>query len=161
MKIRYIAVAAVCAFAVIPATAQAQVAYTVTGSVTAACNATAGAIAFSTIGVATDGTLSDSRTGSSAAQASFYCNGAGTKITLAHAAMTNAVAAPSGFTNSIDFTPAVKVAGADKQVGDGANVAFGATAGSLVVEARNLSATGKLIAGSYSGSITLTLSPAN
>lgn len=160
MKKIFIAAVPCTVLAALPATPAAAASYTVTGAVSASCSAPAGGtIAFGTIGVQSDGTLTASQTASSSAQSSFYCNGAGTTLTLAHTAMTDGVTAPSGFTSTIDFTPAVKVGGTDKQVGDGTGVAFGAQAGSLVVDARNLTASAKPTAGSYSGSITLTLTP--
>lgn len=147
------------ALSVLPAAPAAAADFTVTGAVTAACNYSGGTIAFNTIAVNADGTIASSQTASSTAQTGFYCNGAGTTLDLAHTAMTDGVTAPSGFTSTIDFTPAVKVGGTDKKVGDGTGTVLGAIAGSLVVDARTLTATGKLTAGSYSGSITLTLTP--
>ena len=41
-----------------------------------------------------------------------------------------------------------------------AGTAFGARSGTLVVQAKDLTAGGKVIAGDYAGSITLTLTPA-
>ena len=134
--------------------------FTVSGAVTATCNYTGGTIPFGTIGVNSDGTIASGQSASSTAQTGFFCNGAGTTLDLSHTAMTDGVTAPSGFTSIIDFTPAVKVGGTDKQVGDGTGTSFGAIAGSLVVDARTLTATGKLTAGTYSGSVTLTLTPA-
>jgi hypothetical protein len=159
---RKIVIAAVTftAIAVLPAAPAAAADFTVTGSVTATCNYSGGTIPFGTIGVNSDGTIASGQSASSTAQTGFYCNGAGTTLDLAHTAMTDGVTAPSGFTSTIDFTPAVKVGGTDKKVGDGTGTALGAIAGSLVVDARTLTATGKLTAGTYSGSVTLTLTPA-
>lgn len=158
---RKILMAAVALAAVSASPAYAQANFDVTGNVTAVCNYTGGTIAFGTIGVNADGTIASGQSQSSADQTGFYCNGAGTTLTLAHTAMANATPAASGFTNSINFTPAVKVGGVDQQVNDGTNNSFGAQAGTLVVDARNLTASGKLMAGSYSGTITLTLTPAS
>jgi hypothetical protein len=152
------AITGLTAFSAMPAGAAS---FTVSGSVTATCNYTGGTIAFGTIAINSDGTLTASQTASSTAQTSFFCNGAGTTLDLAHTAMTDGVTAPSGYTSTIDFTPAVKVGGTDKKVGDGTGTALGAIAGSLVVDARNLTAAAKPTAGTYSGSITLTLTPAN
>lgn len=157
MKTLSKAAVAFAALAALPAAPAAAASFTVTGTVTATCNYSGGTIAFGTIGVQSDGTITGSQTASSSAQTGFYCNGASTTLDLAHTAMTTAATPPSGFTSTIDFTPAVKVGGVDKKVGDGTGTALGAIAGSLVVDARTLTATGKLMAGSYSGSITLTL----
>lgn len=139
----------------------AQAVFNVSGTVNATCSYSGGTIAFGTIATNADGTITTGQSQSSAAQTGFYCNGAGTTLDLAHTTLSNATPAASGFTNTIDYTPAVKVGGVDQQVGNGTGVAFGAQAGSLVVDARNLTATGKLMAGSYAGTITLTLTPAS
>lgn len=160
MRKLLMAAVALTAMSATPAFAQSAN-FTVSGSVNAVCSFTGGAISFPTITTNADGTIAASQSASSSAQAGFYCNGAGTTLTLAHSALTNAATPGSGFTSTIDYTPAAVVGGVDKQVGDGTNATFGAQAGSLVVDARNLSATGKLMAGSYSGAITLTLTPAS
>lgn len=161
MKKIFMTVVAVTGLAGLPAVPASAASFTVSGSVTATCNYSGGTIAFGTIATNADGTLTSNQSASSSAQTGFFCNGAGTTLDLTHTAMTDGVTAPSGFTSTIDFTPAVKVGGTDKQVGNGTSVALGAIAGSLVVDARNLSAAAKPTAGSYSGSITLTLTPAN
>ena len=160
MNMKTIAAVLFTAMTALSAAPAAAANFTVSGSVTPTCNYSGGTIAFSTIGVNADGTIATGQTASSAAQASFYCNGAGTTLDLAHTAMTDGVTAPSGFTSTIDFTPAVKVGGTDKKVGDGTGIALGAISGALVVDARALAATGKLTAGTYGGSVTLTLTPA-
>ena len=159
MKRFFVGAAGAAALVAIAAAPASATNFTVTGSVTPTCNYSGGTIVFGTIAVNSDGTIATGQTASSTAQAAFYCNGAGTTMDLSHTAMTDGVTAPSGFTSTIDFTPAVKVGGVDKKVGDGTGTALGAIAGSLVVDARTLTATGKLTAGSYSGSITLTLTP--
>ena len=161
MKKILMAAVALTAMAAIPATpAAAQAVFNVSGSVNAVCSYSGGTIAFGTIGTNADGTIATGQSASSTAQTGFYCNGAGTTLSLAHTALTNSVTPATGFTSTITYTPAVKVGGVDQQVGDGSGVAFGAQAGSLVVDARSLTASGKLMAGSYAGTITLTLTPA-
>jgi len=160
MKSIFMLAVAFSALSALRAAPAAAADFTVSGSVTPTCNYSGGTIVFGTIGVNSDGTIATGQSASSTAQAGFYCNGAGTTLDLSHTAMTDGVTAPSGFTSSIDFTPAVKVGGTDKKVGDGTGIALGAIAGALVVDARTLTATGKLTAGTYSGSVTLTLTPA-
>lgn len=160
MKKIFVAAVIFTAMCALPAAPAAAGDFTVTGSVTATCNYSGGTIPFGTISVNSDGTIASGQSASSTAQTGFYCNGAGTTLDLSHTAMTDGVTAPSGFTSTIDFTPAVKVGGTDKKVGDGTGTALGAIAGSLVVDARSLTATGKLTAGTYSGNVTLTLTPA-
>jgi hypothetical protein len=159
MKKILMAAVALTAMATVPATPAAAADFTVTGSVAAACNYTGGTIAFGAIGTNADGTIAASQSTSSSAQTGFFCNGAGTTLALSHTAMANAATPASGFTSTIDYTPAVSVGGVDQQLGDGNNNTFGAQAGDLVVDARTLTATGKLMAGNYSGTITLTLTP--
>jgi opacity protein-like surface antigen len=165
MKKLLMAAVALTALATVPATpAAAQAVFNVSGTVNAVCNYSGGTIAFGTITTNADGTLPGTQDASSTPQTGFFCNGAGTTLTLAHSAMTTSATPATGFTSTINFTPAVVVGGVDKQVGDGSGVAFGAQAGSLVVDARDLStasATDKVMAGSYSGTITLTLTPAS
>lgn len=160
MKKLLMAAVALTAMSTTPAFAQSAT-FTVSGSVDAVCSFTGGSITFPTIATEADGTITASQSASSAAQTGFYCNGAGTSLTLAHSALTNAATPGVGFTSTIDYTPVAVLDGVDQQTGDGTNSTFGAQAGSLVVDARDLSATGKLMAGSYSGSITLTLTPAS
>ncbi len=157
MKKMLIATVALATFAATPSMAAD---FTVSGTVNAVCSYTGGSISFNTIATNADGSIAGSQSASSTGQAGFYCNGANTTATLSHAALSNGNASPpSGFTGTINFTPVVKVDGADLVTGDQSSVAFGAQAGSLVVEARTLTASGKVLAGSYNGSITLTLTP--
>lgn len=163
MKRLLLAAVAVTAMSTAPAHAQ-QATFNVTASVTATCSFTGGTIPFGTLNTNSDGTLTTGQSHSSPDQTGFYCNGAHTTLDLAHTAMTNndVATATSPFTRTIDFTPAVKVGGSDVQVGNGTGTVLGATAGTLVVDARNLStasASDKVLAGSYSGTITLTLHP--
>jgi hypothetical protein len=168
MKKLMMAAVALTAMATVPATPAAATStgqdFTVSGTVNATCNYSGGTIAFGTITTNADGTLPGTQDASSTAQAGFYCNGAGTKLTLSHSAMTTTATAATGFTSTINFTPAVIIGGVDSRVGDTTtDLSLGAIAGSLVVAARDLStasATDKVMAGDYSGTITLTLTPA-
>ncbi|ANI79505.1 hypothetical protein [Sphingobium sp. EP60837] len=134
--------------------------FTVSGDVAATCGAISdGTITFSSgIATGTDGTLTSGQSQSSAPQ-NVYCNGAGSKITVAHTAMKigDGTGAPSNFTKTIDFTTDVNFAGT--HFGEGTSQTLGAMSGSLVVSANDLTASAKPLAGSYSGSITVTVSP--
>ena len=158
MKKILIAAMALSALASTPAFAANTVAaYAVTGSVTAICSAAAsGSI---TLGSLTDASGNLNVTGGTASDTGAYCNGAGTTVQVAHAALTTAGAAATGFTNTLSFTPVV-VAGATTLTGDKASgTSLGAFSG-LSVSVSSLSAGGnKPVAGSYSGSITVTLTP--
>lgn len=159
MKKILMAAVTLAAIASVPSTASAAD-FTVSATVAPVCSYSGGSIAFPTLTVQSDGTLSANQSSSSTGQTGFYCNGAGTTVALSHVAMTTSASAP-GFVNSINFTPVVTVGGTDLVTGDKtAGTSFGAQSGSLVVTAKNLTAGGKVIAGDYNGSITLTLSPA-
>lgn len=158
MKKLMIAAVAVSALAATPAFAADTVAiYGVTGSVTAICSAAAsGTIA---LGNLTDASGNLNVSGGTATDTGAYCNGAGTTVQVAHTAFSTGGAAAAGFTNSLSFTPVV-VAGATTLTGDkAAGTSLGAFSG-LSVSVSALSAGGsKPVAGSYAGSITVTLTP--
>ena len=157
-----LAAVAVSAIAATPAMAADTVALCgISGSVGEVCSASAtGSIAF---GALTDGTGTLNVTSKdAAADTGAYCNGAGTTITIAHTNLvhsTGAGTAPAGFTKTVTFVPEVD-AGATTKTGDIGPVALGAFSG-LTVRAKSLatSASAKPLAGSYSGSITVTLTP--
>jgi hypothetical protein len=157
-----VAITAMATVPATPATAQDAANFDVTATVAAKCNYTGGTIAFGTVTTdSSTGLLNPGQSASSGDQAAFYCNGSNTTVELSHVAMSTAASA-SGFVNSIDFTPAVNVGGSEVLSGDqAAGSAFGARSGTLVVRAKDLTAAGKVIAGDYAGSITLTLTPAS
>ena len=159
MKRQLMVAAALLAMSATPAYAQAV--FNVSGTVNAVCSYNGGTIAFGTITTDSSGNINSGQSASSSAETGFYCNGAGTTLDLAHTALTTSATAPSGFTSSIDYTPEAQIGSGTPYSGDQTGTAFGAQAGSLVVSAKNLTATGKLMAGSYSGTITLTLTPAS
>lgn len=134
--------------------------FAVTGKVAATCNYTGGTIAFGTIQTNADGTLVANQKASSTAQTGFYCNGGSTKATVTHSPLSSGTgAAATGFVNSIGFTPVVSIGGVDVVTGDASGASISATSGSLVVRADNLTASGKVQAGDYTGQIVLTLTP--
>jgi spore coat protein U-like protein len=150
---------AVSSLSATPALAQSA-SYTVSATVAASCGAlTNGTIPFGTLGIGTDGTLTSGQSFSSGSQ-NVYCNGVNSTITVGHTAMTTSAAATDagGFTRTIDFTTSVNFAGST--FGDGTTQALGAKTGTLVASANSLTATAKPYAGSYSGTISVTLSPA-
>lgn len=158
MKKILMAAVALTAVTATPAFAADTVAtYSVSGSVDALCAASAtGSISLGSL-IDANGALSNS--GGSATDSGAYCNGAGTTIQVAHTNLSTAGTAATGFTNTIAFTPKV-TAGASVFTGDQASgTALGSFSG-LTVEARSLTTgTDKPVAGSYSGSITVTLTP--
>lgn len=161
MKKLLMAAVALTALATVPAApAAAQAVFTVSGSVTPTCNYTGGTINFNTIAIdPSTGLLVANQSASSTAQTGFFCNGAGTTLAISHAALTNSTPAATGFTSTISFTPAVQIGNGTPYSGDQTATAFGAQAGNLVVSANSLTATAKPMAGTFGGSITLTLTP--
>lgn len=106
-------------------------------------------------GAYTGGTTSKTATDSNA-----YCNQAGTKATISHVALTNTNTATTGFTNIVNFTPSLATTeGGTLITGDDATgTTLGAFSG-LSVSAQLQAPTSKLVAGTYNGSITVTLAP--
>lgn len=156
MKKTLMAAAALAALTASPAMAAD---FTISGAVAATCNYSGGTIGFGTIATQSNGLLVASQSASSTAQAGFYCNGGRTTVEVTHTALTTGATA-TGFVNEIDYTPVVSIGDVDVLTGDQtAGAAFGARSGSLVVTAKNLTATDKVIAGDYSGKIVLTLTP--
>ena len=160
-----ILMAALTASALSATPAMAQTAtYAVTGSVASVCSASAtGTIAFGSLISSVTGFLTATSQPATADSGAF-CNGAGTTVQVGHNDLVNTTttqsgAAPTGFTNTVTFTP--KVVTSNKTFNN--NQALGTLIGAfngLTVTAENLSAGGdKPLAGSYSGSITITLSP--
>lgn len=164
MKKLLMAAVAASAIAATPAMAATSAEYTVTGSVNAICSASAsGTIAFGSLVNAATGLLSATSL-SATADSTAFCNGAGTKVEVAHVNLANTTTsqvgdAPTGFTKTVSFTPKV-VTSVGALTGDqDAGTALGAFNG-ITVTAENLSAGGnKPLAGDYSGSITITLTP--
>jgi spore coat protein U-like protein len=161
MKKLLMAAVAVSALATTPAFAADTVAsYTVTGTVAAVCSAnTSGSITF---GALTDGTGTLTATSKDATTDSgAYCNGLGSTITIAHSdlAHTTFTGTPAtGFTKTVTFVPEVDT-GSVVTTGDQGPTVIGAFS-QMTVRAKDLNSGGsKPLAGSYSGSITVTLSP--
>lgn len=132
--------------------------FTVTGTVGAACSAIAPQpIAFGTINISnTTGKLVAGQTKSSAATP-IWCNGINSTITFSGNTITTAnTTSDAAFTSTLGFTPKVSVGGVDKATG--ANV--GAVAADLIVTADTLTDGNKIpVAGTYTGTITVTLTP--
>lgn len=133
--------------------------FAVSGSVEASCGSIGDKpIAFDAILTNADGTLKTGQSKSSDGQ-SVYCNGSNSTISVSHAALKigDGSGAPTNFTKTINFTTEVDFAGS--KFTDGAGLNLGAKSGILTVTAKDLSADAKPLAGSYTGSITVTVSP--
>jgi hypothetical protein len=138
--------------------------FNVSATVVATCSALTGSsteLGFGTLNVGADGKLTGSYSKSSS-QANVLCNGAATTITASSTAMTNAATLTdtTNFTNTINYTPTVSLAGHSVVV-DGNAHAIGELVGTLSVSADTLAPAGglALLAGSYAGTIVVTLAP--
>ena len=143
--------------------------YPVTASVAAKCTAQTGStneLDFGALTTNADGTLSGSYT-KSFSKAAFVCNGAATTIDATATPMTNAVTPTSSdFTDTINYGVKIELGdytGTFETTGSGiAGATLGEQAGTLKVTADSLApASSKaLIAGDYTGAITITITPA-
>jgi hypothetical protein len=138
--------------------------FNVTANVSAFCTTITGSstdLGFGTLTVGADGKLTGTYTKSST-QSSVVCNGAATTVTASSTAMTNSATLTdtTNFTNTINYTPTVSLAGHSVTV-DNAPHAVGELVGTLTVTADTLAPAGgkALLAGSYAGSIVVTLTP--
>jgi hypothetical protein len=142
-----------------PALAGTTASYTVDGSVDGVCSISAsGALDF---GKLTDATGAFSNTASpSSVDGNAYCNQAATTVTVTHTDLTTSGTPTTGFTNDVTYTP-VLITSDRTLTGNQTNATIGAFS-SLTVKAQGAAASGsaKLVAGSYSGTISITLTPA-
>lgn len=142
--------------------------YDVKASVSAFCTAltsSSTALDFGSLDsfINADGTLGTNSLSKNVQQTNVVCNGAGTTITVTPTAMTNtnsALTDTSQFTKTINYTTTVSLAGSSVTV-DSLPHNVGALNGTLSVTASNLSPAGglALYAGSYAGTIVVTLTP--
>ncbi|WP_152639820.1 hypothetical protein [Sphingobium bisphenolivorans] len=164
MKKMLLAAAAASAVLATPAMAAETATYDVTGSVAAVCAVSTGsAVSFSSL---TDNTgVLNATTTDEATDAAAYCNGSASTVKVEHVALKRQVnnaddtaAPPSPFVNQVDFTPVVTIGSTTYSSSTATLV--GAFSG-LKVKAITPTTTGnaKPLAGSYKGSITVTLSP--
>lgn len=132
--------------------------FAVSGSIDARCTVgSTSPLAFGQIALNADGTLASGQ--SKNATLAIYCNGAGSKLKIAGASITNSVAAASGFTSSLALSPTATIGSTVAGLADTNGVALGAVYGNLAVSTGNLAASDRPMAGDYSGTITVTLTP--
>jgi hypothetical protein len=156
MKKLLMTAAALSALAASPAMAATTANYDVTGTVAAACSISAsGTLAFGSLA---SGATNTTLTTQSSTDAAAFCNQAATTVTVAHTNMTTGASAPTGFTNTVAFTPRIATQATTLTGDQTAGTALGAF-NTLTVSAIPTQPTANLVAGSYSGSITITLAP--
>ena len=158
MKKLLMAAVAASAIAATPAMAATSATYSVSGSVAGACSISAtGSVDF---GPLTDGAgaYNNSGTSSEDTDDSAYCNQAATTVTITHTNLANTASAPTGFTNTVTFDPVVSTQSVTL-TGDKAGGTLIGAFDVFKVKATATAPSAKLVAGSYSGSITITLAP--
>jgi spore coat protein U-like protein len=135
--------------------------FAVSGSVNARCTVgSTSPLAFGAINLNTDGTLASGQ--SRNATLAIYCNGANTKLNVAGSNIDNtsvAGEAPSGFTKTLALASTASIGGVTASLSDTSGVLLGAVAGDLTVSTGVLSASARPMAGNYTGTITVTLTP--
>lgn len=94
-----------------------------------------------------------------------WCNNAAATMEVSATKLTTPATAATGFTNSIDYTAtavANNVEATDTTTTElgGATADVGMFTGNIAVSLSNAAATGLLVAGDYSSTVTVTLSPA-
>ncbi|MCW1401909.1 hypothetical protein OKA06_06055 [Novosphingobium sp. MW5] len=159
---KYLMIAA--AVAAVSATPAMAATYDVKANVAATCTALTGSTSdldFGTLTVGADGKLTGSYSKNSS-QANVMCNGSNTTITVTKTAMTNSATLTdtTNFTNTIDYTATVSLAGSPVTV-DGSPHVVGELYGTLSITAGTLAPSGSkaLLAGSYAGTVVVTLTP--
>jgi len=160
MKKLLMAAVAVSALATTPAMAATTANYDVTGTVAAACSITgSGTLAFGALATGATNAAASTQTSTDSAA---YCNQAATTVTVTKSDLTTSpgAAVPTGFTNTVVFTP--KIETQDKTLNDvqSAGTLIGAF-NLFKVSATTTAPTANLVAGDYTGSITITLSSAS
>lgn len=131
----------------------------VTGTVASKCST------FSLADIAFSAITTDNATGfavggdvtTTTASAAVWCNKAGASVSYSHTPMETTVAAPSAsFTDTVDFTPTVKL-GTTNIAAAGTTVDI--VADTLTVSATTNATTAIPVAGDYTGTITVVLTP--
>ncbi|WP_375196707.1 hypothetical protein [Sphingobium sp.] len=155
-----VALATMQAAPVLAQTGQAQsVTIDVTGTVGSKCSTfSLNPISFSTISTSNSTGFATGGDSAATATASVWCNKAGAKVSFEHVAMkANNVTPPNAsFTDTVDFTPAVKLGATDIAA---AGTTVGIVADTLSVTASTNATTAIPVADSYTGTIKVTLTP--
>jgi len=142
----------------------------ITGSVALKCDITNDPVTLALGELAgAGGTLDTSKVNGHSVNLTGWCNGTkstmsvqATSIALTPALPTNQV--PSGFDQSVDYTAtatanSVSATDSSSTPGAGSAVTVGAFTGNIGVSLSSASASGLLVAGSYQGTTTVTLTP--
>ena len=172
MKKILIAATSLAAMTATPAFAASNASYSFDGSVAALCSISGHGASVS-FGALTDGNgaYTGNSTSQDATDDNAYCNQANTQATITHTNLYTSNAASTGFTNvvpmsaSLSTTEGGSLADATAAVGTGTSTGssgtIGAFTGLKVTATLGSIGSSKLVAGSYSGTITITLTPSS
>jgi hypothetical protein len=184
MKNLLIAATALATLASAPAFAQQTGTVTFTGTVAAACTAVSPTTATIPLGALSTGVgafnASVVNNAGGAYGSTITCNGAGTKLDMTANQITGSVGVPSGapaiFTNQIDYTAELETVGtgyaqspaapgvlvSDTTGGSGGSQTVGLLSTNVLLDLSGAalpSGASVLVAGNYTGSVTITLTP--
>lgn len=154
-----------------PALAQSGATGTVTidGSVAGRCmftlpNAT---ISLGELSLSSNGRLDVSKVNGRSATLNGWCNGTASTMSVTTTQLTNTVTATTGFDNRVDYTGtavanAASASDSSLTAGAGTAVTVGQFSGDVVVtlSAASSPTNGLMVAGSYTGNVQVTLTPA-
>lgn len=154
-----------------PALAQAGATGTVTidGSVAGRCmftlpNAT---ISLGELSLSSNGRLDVSKVNGRSATLNGWCNGTASTMSVTTTQLTNSVTATTGFDNRVDYTGtavanAASASDSSLTAGAGTAVTVGQFSGDVVVtlSAASSPTNGLMVAGTYTGNVQVTLTPA-
>ena len=170
MKPLLLAAVAASALAATPALAATTQTYSFDGSVAAICTI-GGAASTVGFGALTDGSGSYTQSGTAkdATDQAAYCNQGNTTAEIKHTNLFTTNGASSGFTNVIPMTASLSTtqgasladatAASGTSSSTGSSGTIGAFTGLKVTATLGTIGTNKLVAGTYNGSITVTLTP--
>lgn len=139
------------------------------GSVAARCmftlpNAT---ISLGEISLTSNGKLDTSKVDGRTATLTGWCNGAASTMTVTTTELTNATGAPTGFDNRVDYTAtatanSVPASDTSLSAGAGSPATVGLFSGDITValSASSSPTGGIMVAGTYTGNVKVTLTPA-
>jgi hypothetical protein len=152
-----------------PALAQVEGRVDIDGSVASRClftlpNAT---ISLGELSLTSNGKLDAAKVNGRSATLSGWCNGAASTMTVTTTELTTGTAATTGFDNRVDYTAqatANSVPASDSSLSAGAGTAatVGMFSGDITVllSAASSPSNGIMVAGTYTGNVKVTLTPA-
>ena len=118
------------------------------------------------ISLASDGKLDVSKVNGRNETLAGWCNNTAATMTVTATELTNAIGAPAGFDNRVNYTAtaqtgAISASDTTLAAGPGAASTVGRFSGNIVVTLSNAASptNGLMVAGSYTGNVVVTLTP--